>query len=902
MKILSLKALNINSLKGTTKIDFAKLTQESALFVITGPTGSGKSTLLDIISCALYGRTARLKNPNNLMSKNSAEAYCEVEFEIKGNVYRSSWRQRRARKKHNGAFQSAIMELVDLQENKILPLKPSEVPKKIEELSGLDFSRFMQSMLLAQGSFASFLKVDEKERSVLLEKITGTQIYAEISKAIFEKYRFLEQKIVDEQKVLDSISLLSEDVIAQKKRDLQENISKKRENEKKLQKVNKALTWSHRLKELQDEHKKYKKSLKQAKSNLALHLQKQEDIQKRVAQRSGYLEAHKKEEQLFYTLEIIKKNIKEYKHVIGKNSLAESQKGRFWSLYTKQKEEITRLHRIFEKKEEVYLKFVESLHNDSEGEESLVQNLDEVQIIIRTLVDYRQLVTQKRTEEDALQKSRELSASWQETLNISKEHREEIKHHIETIRQKQEREQLVVKYEMDRKKLVEGEACFLCGAKEHPFVKEMESICVDKTKEMLQNRIEELQEREKSLQELELRLGVMVAKEEDREVAIKRIEEKIAQHKTVLKKYAFEVSDNAEKTLKEKEEQLRKQLKRIKQNRLTKEMLLQEKEKAFRELQRAEKGDTIQNIVKNLQSSFALFGRALDLENIEEQYEELFTLKERYRESRDALKALEKELSREDIKIGESQTKVNLFTQEKASLQQKIEQLQERIDALHLVKFNKALETLLRQKIDALQERIGSERKELELCHENSNKFQKCKTSLQKKKESFAVWIKLNELVGSADGTKFKKFVQGVTLEQLIHLANRHLEVLSNRYTLARNREKLLELEIIDGYQGNAERPVNTLSGGESFIVSLALALGLSELASQKIAIDSLFLDEGFGTLDSESLEIALNALNLLQTSGKMVGVISHVEVLKERIPLQIEIVPNGDGTSSVKI
>jgi len=218
MKILSLKALNINSLKGTTKIDFAKLTQESALFVITGPTGSGKSTLLDIISCALYGRTARLKNPNNLMSKNSAEAYCEVEFEIKGNVYRSSWRQRRARKKHNGAFQSAIMELVDLQENKILPLKPSEVPKKIEELSGLDFSRFMQSMLLAQGSFASFLKVDEKERSVLLEKITGTQIYAEISKAIFEKYRFLEQKIVDEQKVLDSISLLSEDVIAQKKR------------------------------------------------------------------------------------------------------------------------------------------------------------------------------------------------------------------------------------------------------------------------------------------------------------------------------------------------------------------------------------------------------------------------------------------------------------------------------------------------------------------------------------------------------------------------------------------------------------------------------------------------------------------------------------------------------------
>jgi len=88
MKILSIKALNINSLKGVTEINFSDLTKDSALFAITGPTGSGKSTILDIISCALYGRTARLKNPNDLMSRHSGEAYCEVEFELKGNRYR----------------------------------------------------------------------------------------------------------------------------------------------------------------------------------------------------------------------------------------------------------------------------------------------------------------------------------------------------------------------------------------------------------------------------------------------------------------------------------------------------------------------------------------------------------------------------------------------------------------------------------------------------------------------------------------------------------------------------------------------------------------------------------------------------------------------------------------------
>ncbi|EFU69386.1 nuclease sbcCD [Aliarcobacter butzleri JV22] len=155
-------------------------------------------------------------------------------------------------------------------------------------------------------------------------------------------------------------------------------------------------------------------------------------------------------------------------------------------------------------------------------------------------------------------------------------------------------------------------------------------------------------------------------------------------------------------------------------------------------------------------------------------------------------------------------------------------------------------------------------------------------------------------MIGSASGDKFAKFAQGITLDQLIYLANKHLQILSPRYELQRSNDssKLLEIEIIDGFQCDVVRPVSTLSGGESFIVSLSLALGLSALASQKISIDSLFLDEGFGTLDSDSLELALNALNQLQSSGKMVGVISHVEALKERIPLQIRVMPKGDGTS----
>ena len=156
------------------------------------------------------------------------------------------------------------------------------------------------------------------------------------------------------------------------------------------------------------------------------------------------------------------------------------------------------------------------------------------------------------------------------------------------------------------------------------------------------------------------------------------------------------------------------------------------------------------------------------------------------------------------------------------------------------------------------------------------------------------LWQRLDSLVGSAKGDKFRKFAQGLTLDHLLHLANRHLARLHGRYLLRRKLSGELELDIVDGWQGDVARDTRTLSGGESFLVSLALALSLSDLVSNKTSIDSLFLDEGFGTLDGDTLDIALNALDTLNASGKMIGVISHVESLKERIPAQIRVEKGG--------
>jgi DNA repair protein SbcC/Rad50 len=168
------------------------------------------------------------------------------------------------------------------------------------------------------------------------------------------------------------------------------------------------------------------------------------------------------------------------------------------------------------------------------------------------------------------------------------------------------------------------------------------------------------------------------------------------------------------------------------------------------------------------------------------------------------------------------------------------------------------------------------------------------------RKKECARWDNLHLLIGSADGKKFRNFAQGLTFERMTVHANLQLRKMTDRYLLIRDSSQPLELNVIDNYQAGEIRSTKNLSGGESFIVSLALALGLSQMASRNVRVDSLFLDEGFGTLDDEALETALSTLAGLYQEGKLIGVISHVPALKERIGTQIQITPGTGGRSSL--
>jgi exonuclease SbcC len=163
-------------------------------------------------------------------------------------------------------------------------------------------------------------------------------------------------------------------------------------------------------------------------------------------------------------------------------------------------------------------------------------------------------------------------------------------------------------------------------------------------------------------------------------------------------------------------------------------------------------------------------------------------------------------------------------------------------------------------------------------------------------------WAKLSALIGSADGSVFRRFAQSLTLDAMLVQSNEHLRELAPRYQLARVPGEELELQVVDLDMGGDIRTINTLSGGESFLVSLALALGLSSLSSESTRIESLFIDEGFGFLDQRTLETALSTLDALQASGRQVGLISHVPGLAERVGVRVRVLPQNVGRSRVEV
>jgi exonuclease SbcC len=201
--------------------------------------------------------------------------------------------------------------------------------------------------------------------------------------------------------------------------------------------------------------------------------------------------------------------------------------------------------------------------------------------------------------------------------------------------------------------------------------------------------------------------------------------------------------------------------------------------------------------------------------------------------------------------------------------------------------------------------RQGEISKQFELDNQIIARNKGVYNEMLEQKDMVNKWTTLMNVLGGSKHA-FNTYVQRLTLQQLIQLANKHLFNLNKRYSLKLDEKykkgEELSFKLVDHYQTDQLRYVDTSSGGEKFLISLSLALGLSDLASNNVNIDSLFIDEGFGTLDSKTLDIVISSLETLQAQGKMIGIISHVENLKERIPTQIQVIKKSNGVSRIEI
>ncbi len=1071
MKILELRFKNLNSLYGEWLIDFTLPDYLShGIFALTGPTGSGKSTILDAICLALYGATPRLgkitKKSNEIMSRQTGECYAEVVFASQAGTFRCHWEQRRARKQPNGRLQDQEHHIADAHTGKPIETKKSRVGAVIEETTGMDFDRFTRSMLLAQGGFDTFLKADVEHKSKILEQITGTAIYSDISRAVHERQRKEQDKLNLLKAQVSGISILNQE----QEHEIQTTLAARQKQEAELvttcTQTGKAITWLSAITELkkeilslQDEAARLKAdtdAFKPERTRLELALKAadidgryaaltalrhqqtmdQASLQKAQAELPKLEAAAKSQSATLQAAEKrtwqAKKNVQEAAPLIQKiRSLDQKVEAQTKTLSegnaacTRETATIAANKKARIKKEKQQaaarktLEAVERYLKEHARDEWLISGLAGIEEQCSSLLARQQDISQKEADltkavtavADCTKKLD--AASRQYFLNKQKlttartklqQGRDALSRLLnrkllreyytekETLLREMAYIQKIMALEDQRTRLEDGKACPLCGSTTHPFAQG--NVPVPDT---IEHKIDSLTK--------------LITKAEKQETAIKQLEQAETTARNNLdesEKLEMGAANDkkvAEKTCKDVKDALTKlqtgfdELKLAVSEKLqplgmtdiptTKvEALLASltsRQKAWQEQirQKTEMEQQIAGIISEVGRLDAVNDTLVKA--LSEKQDNLKRLKKELADNAAERKALYGDTNPDDeekrlktslshTEQAERQARELMFKMEqqltaatthRASLQKSIEQRAPELQQA-ATEFAGALvqagfadeESFLRarltveerdllasraRKLDHAETELGAKHKDrtMRLAAETAkkltsqtldeleplrneleaslqdvrdaiagfqhtlrdntaakNRIKEHQSAIEAQKKECRRWEKLHGLIGSADGKKYRNFAQGLTFERMVQHANRQLTKMTDRYLLIRDNHHPLELSVIDQYQAGEIRSVSNLSGGESFLVSLTLALGLSNMASRKVRVDSLFLDEGFGSLDEDALDTALETLSDLQQDGKLIGIISHVSALKERIRTQIRITPNLGGRS----
>ncbi len=942
MRLLAIRLQNLNSLSGgiqEVRFDTPPLSQ-AGVFLITGPTGAGKSTLLDAVTLALYGRAARYGNDkaDEMLSRHTAECLAEVDFESQGRQLRATWRLRRARGKVDGKLQPVERRLSDVATGEILAEKSGEMDRLIESMTGLDAQRFLRSVLLAQGQFAAFLKAKPNERADLLEKITGTEIYSDLSVLAFDTYKAKDDAAIRLRERLGALTVISDEDRAE----LTKQLSEAKESGLRLHQENQ--TSAKRLNDLR-QLQQQQRDLTSVEADLAklsaaiqtitrqqaeaaeavtkTHGEAAQAKQSRAAREPVWEQAAKLtaqseqfEKLLVESRAIYQTQARDQKAALSRRDAADA------SLKT---------HDVATQALDAWLK---KHAHDGGLEDVITKQRENVRVwrsAFQTLDQGRRVHTEAQALSKKQAESQASAAKLEQDLKTTRESLSALSAESERVtktwdqqRQVVDLAQQVAGFEDHRHELKSGAPCPLCGAVEHPFA----SADVNFTSQLQAAKrllIELNQHREKLTREATATEQTVTRTEE----RLRGEKEKLAEIGVQLSKIVVPDLGALETVEARAREAVDSRLRAVPSpDDAERELMAMDKRaRAFaaKQTEANEQRAQRQKIEADLQ--LATQDVEAKTKRLDELEAEGVKLKAQADELKQTLTILlgdrtlqqdrdwhEQLLAKAEKAQRQAESQANtLLTKLAAARATRDQQEARRIELDTKLAGAEIVSTAaladaeqetakLAEQLAAIQKSAGAFEERLRSDDEARKRREEGGVELRAAETEAIRWGRLKELIGSADGSRFARFAQSLTLRQLIGLANLHLEVLSPRYRLMAAEGDELDLRIVDLYQAGVDRPMESLSGGESFLASLALALGLSELASRHHPIDSLFIDEGFGTLDSETLEIALSALENLRSQGKTIGLISHVDLLKERIATQVRINRAAGGTSVIQV
>ena len=1021
MKILKVEFENINSLAGEWCINFEDPSYKEldhSLFVISGKTGVGKTSILDAITLALYGATPRQgvvyngNDGNAVMTSDRGHCYARVTYKCQKGKFVSEWSQHRAHDKPNGALQDAHGKIysVDNPQDLLFNEKTGKARKEDgmgdfgranAQIIQLDYSQFCRSIMLAQGEFSRFLTSTERERADILEKLNGTERFRRIGAKVGEHRREARAAKENAQTAFDALdsAMPNVEAVATDEALLKDFAEKEKTFKAKKAELEAKVNWRNSLNGAQERMNKAEGELARAKQDKQNFVENESRLARAEKARECALLYTKLEEyrklqkadgdtlvQLQSDLPAATEKLQstsEQKAVAEKAKLAAEQfiaeNEALWNEIRKLDENLKNAQDLVATAKMRKERAIQLL-SDAETElqnakkdilaiEPKVKELKDTQAANAQDVNLRGIIPQSET---LVKQIRDFDVKIAEAENAKtaaiKDYekaegdfkvRSEEKQGLLLKQQQLFANDILVLADEIQKHLVEGEACPVCGSKEHPACHHGTNVSADEFRVV--DVAEKIRELSGKMQNVESALSRCEVAKTRAKTAEKAAVENINSLKNQKQETVDKVADLWKPWEKFNIETAEDTLGILKQRLLAYEKNQSDLEAIKSKLDLTRNNETlykdkVEKVKADLDTETKAHDKALaDLQKLATARTEKFGDKNVDAESSAAAKkkteavaaydAADKEFRSAENKCNDLNTRIGAlkdslaktvtnietvstdfasalkakeFADEQAYLaavmqETELAQLQakkrsvdesfasatrlhkEASEILKKVKSERSdetpLQTLLEEKkkledeFSVLQQNSGAAQARVEAYKRNLAQLQKLEKDLEEKKAEFVRWESMGEFFGVMDGSDFASFVQGLTFKSLLKLANKHLAIIKDRFRLLAKGN--LDFEISDA-EFDEPRKISNLSGGEKFLVSLSLALGIADFASRNVRIESLFMDEGFGTLDDMTLEDVMNCLRSQQREGKMLGIITHVESVVNSINQKI--------------